>query len=143
MNVHQILVQVRQFGADLVVINGKLKASPPGVLPPELKAAIRDRAAEIKGHVRAEQDRPTIAETEPECTRWTEHARAPMPLRRCRALVCRTCHAHSPSPHRESCAFPRFDPCGSRWFWLSPLLATLDPLAGMAETDQVAARSEK
>jgi hypothetical protein len=26
----------------------------------------------------------------------------------------------SPSPHREGCAFPRFQPCGSRWFWLSP-----------------------
>src|SRR5713226_1609241 len=34
--------------------------------------------------------------------------------------LIRTCHVLSPSPHREGCAFPRFQPCGSRWFWLSP-----------------------
>jgi len=43
-----------------------------------------------------------------------------MPLRRCGALVCRSCHVLSPSPHREGCVFPRFEPCRSRWFWLSP-----------------------
>ena len=56
----------------------------------------------------------------PERDRWPECARPPMPLRRCGALVCRTCHAHGPSPHRVDCPLPRFDPCHSRWFWLSP-----------------------
>jgi hypothetical protein len=43
-----------------------------------------------------------------------------LPLRRCGSLVCRDCHAHSPGPHREGCLAPRFEPCRSRWFWLSP-----------------------
>jgi TubC N-terminal docking domain len=67
-------------------------------------------------------DNPTDGSPGPELSRnrWPEQARPPMPLRRCGALVCRTCHVHSPSPHREGCAFPRFEPCDSRWFWLSP-----------------------
>ncbi len=52
--------------------------------------------------------------------RWPEQARPLMPLRRCGALVCRTCHVLSPCLHRKDCALPRFEPCGSRWFWLSP-----------------------
>jgi hypothetical protein len=40
-------------------------------------------------------------------------------LRRCGSLLCRTCGAMSPSAHREGCAFPRFDKCDSRWWWLS------------------------
>jgi hypothetical protein len=51
--------------------------------------------------------------------RWSDHARPPVPLRRCGSLVCVTCHAYGPSPHREDCASPRFDPCCSPWFWLS------------------------
>jgi TubC N-terminal docking domain len=46
-----------------------------------------------------------------------------LPLRRCGSLVCRGCHAHSPGPHREGCWAPRFEPCHSRWFWLSPYRA--------------------
>jgi tubulysin polyketide synthase-like protein len=120
MNAQQILDQVYRLDAKLIVIDGKLKASPPGVLPPELKATIRDRAAEIKAHLHAERDRRTVAEPEPERNRWSERPRPPMPLPRCGALVCPVCHVRSPSPHREGCAFPRFDPCRSRWFWLSP-----------------------
>jgi tubulysin polyketide synthase-like protein len=56
----------------------------------------------------------------PERNRWPEQPRPPLPLRRCCALVCRTCHLHSPTPHREDCASLFFEPCGSRWFWLSP-----------------------
>jgi hypothetical protein len=40
-------------------------------------------------------------------------------LRPCGSLICRSCTATSPSPHRADCAFPRFDVCGSRWHWLS------------------------
>jgi hypothetical protein len=46
-----------------------------------------------------------------------------LPLRRCGSLICRDCHAHSPGPHREGCRAPRFEPCRSRWFWLSPYRA--------------------
>jgi hypothetical protein len=45
------------------------------------------------------------------------------PLRRCGAMVCRDCRTHSPSLHREGCRAPRFEPCRSRWFWLSPYRA--------------------
>jgi hypothetical protein len=48
MNAQQILDEVRRCGAALVIIHGRLKASPPGVLPGDLKVAIRERAAEIK-----------------------------------------------------------------------------------------------
>jgi hypothetical protein len=51
--------------------------------------------------------------------RWPDHACPPAPLRRCGSLVCLACHTHGPSPHREDCASPRFDPCPSPWFWLS------------------------
>lgn len=54
-----------------------------------------------------------------ERNRWPERPRQALPLRRCGSLVCRTCHAQSPSPHRDGCAFPRFEPCRSRWFRLS------------------------
>jgi len=47
-------------------------------------------------------------------------SRYPTRCRRCDALVCRNCHAHSSSAHREDCTFPRCEPCHSRWFWLSP-----------------------
>jgi hypothetical protein len=46
--------------------------------------------------------------------------RAPIPLRRCGVLLCRTCHVHSPSPHKADCPLPRYDVCRSRWFWRSP-----------------------
>ena len=52
--------------------------------------------------------------------RWPDRPHSPMSLRRCGALTCRTCHAHSPSPHRKNCALARYDACRSRWFWLSP-----------------------
>jgi hypothetical protein len=51
MNVEEIIVQVHRCGAALTVIDGRLKAAPPGVLPLELKAAIRERAAEIKARL--------------------------------------------------------------------------------------------
>jgi hypothetical protein len=55
---------------------------------------------------------------EPDATAY-----ASTPLRRCGALVCSDCRIHSPSPHRETCRVPRLEPCGSRWFWLSPFRA--------------------
>jgi len=51
--------------------------------------------------------------------RYPDRWRSPMPLRPCGALFCRACHVRGPSPHREGCAFPRLDPCGCLWFWLS------------------------
>jgi hypothetical protein len=59
MTAQEILHHARRAGATLFVIGGKLKAAPAGALPPDLKAAIRERAAEIKTflgneHARAE-----------------------------------------------------------------------------------------
>jgi hypothetical protein len=48
MNAQEILAEVEKFGATLLVLDGKLKATPPGVLPSDLKTAIRERAPEIK-----------------------------------------------------------------------------------------------
>ena len=80
MNAQEILVEVEKFGAALVVLDGKLKAMPPVVLPAYLKAAIRERASEIKAALltvvspdatevpdtsRAEQDRDSLPCTLP------------------------------------------------------------------------------
>jgi hypothetical protein len=121
MNTQQILDEVRRCGAALVIVDGRLKASPPGMLPAELKAAIRERAAEIKERLLADGG---MDETSPrvrqERNRWRDKPCQPMPLRRCGALVCRTCGAHSPSAHNGDCPAPPFDLCHSPWFWLSP-----------------------
>ena len=65
MNAGEILADVRRCGVELFVLDGRLKASSPGVLPAELKAVIREHAAEIRAalpiYVRAEQDR-TLAD---------------------------------------------------------------------------------
>ena len=111
MTASEALTQARKRGVALTVIDGRLRASPPGLLPRYLKTAIRDLAPEIKALLPVTQER----------NRWpSERPHAPLPLRRCGSPVCRTCHFHSPSPHRDECAFPRFEPCLSRWFWLSP-----------------------
>jgi hypothetical protein len=109
MTATEALTQARQRGVMLTVIDGRLMASPPGLLPPDLKAAIREQAVGIKALLLPS-----------ERNRWPDCGRAPMPLRRCGALVCPTCHAHSPSKHSDDCALPRFNQCRSRWFWLSP-----------------------
>jgi len=94
-------------------------SSPPSPSSPRMRAD-GDVGEAISGKL--SQSPPALAAeaANPERNRWPERARPPLPLRRCGALVCRTCHTPSPSPHREGCAFPRFDPCRSRWFWLSP-----------------------
>jgi len=159
MNPNDIIARVEELGVKLLVIDGKLKALPPGRIPPELKAVLRERATEIKALLAApvatlstvptEYDATTDdASVEPLCPRC--HTRATMsrslrsawvcapcgrtfmveslgagtpgmstPLRRCDAPICAPCGAHSPTPHRPDCAFPRYAPCGSRWWWLS------------------------
>jgi hypothetical protein len=120
MNTQQILDEVRRCGAALVIVDGRLKASPPDMLPADLKAAIRERAAEIKERLLADGGMgTTLPRVWQERNRWSDGARPPLPLHRCGALFCRTCHVLSPSAHRAGCDFKRFDPCGSRWFWLS------------------------
>lgn len=110
MTAAEVLTQVRERGVTLAVIDGRLKASPSGLLSPGLKIAIRDRVGEIKALLSVTSER----------NRWPGRLRPPVPLRRCGALICWTCHVHSPSPHKPECPFPRYDPCGARWFWLSP-----------------------
>lgn len=148
MNAPEIIAKVRGLGVRLVIIDGKLKATPPGLLPPDLKAAVLERAGEIKAHLSAgafdnapetgNLNRPACHGTDLRvspaggllcgvCGRFLflhiepdAPAYPALPLRRCGSLVCRACYAHSPGPHREGCRAPRLEPCGSRWFWLSP-----------------------
>lgn len=48
MTTQEIIARVEKLGATLIVLDGKLKATPPGVLPDDLKAVIREHASEIK-----------------------------------------------------------------------------------------------
>ncbi|SRR5216684_3119226 len=51
MNIAEIFAAVEAVGARLVVIDGKLKATPRGALPVDLKAAILERIVEIKARL--------------------------------------------------------------------------------------------
>jgi len=44
----EIIRQAAKLGVRLAVFDGIINASPPNVLPPELKAAIREHAPEVK-----------------------------------------------------------------------------------------------
>lgn len=48
MTTPQIFDKIRRLGADLLVVNGKLKVRPPGLLPPELKRLAMERATQLK-----------------------------------------------------------------------------------------------
>lgn len=94
----------------------KLIVEPASKLTDADREAIRTHKPELLRLLAyAEPEAP-----EPERNRWPRRPLPPTSLRRCGALICRTCHVHSPTLHRTGCAFPRFDPCHSRWFWLSP-----------------------
>jgi hypothetical protein len=110
MNAQSILTEFGRHGITLRAEGDKLIAKPLSAVPPELLALARHHKSELLA---------TLATPEPERSRYPERARPPVPLRRCGSLVCRSCHVLSPSQHREDCAFPRFDVCRSRWFWLS------------------------
>jgi hypothetical protein len=56
MNEDEILAQVQRCNVELFLLDGRLKACPPGVLPAELRAAIREKASEIKARFRAQQN---------------------------------------------------------------------------------------
>jgi hypothetical protein len=53
MNAQEILIEAEKFGVTLVVVDGKLKATPPGALPPDLKSAVLERVDEIKARLSA------------------------------------------------------------------------------------------
>jgi hypothetical protein len=75
---------------------------------------IEDNSARV-----SDQDIPP-AEPPSERNRWLGKIRKPLLLRRCGSLACRSCKVHSPSSHKGGCESLRFEPCRSRWFWLSP-----------------------
>jgi hypothetical protein len=54
MTTREILDRVHERGVELLVINGKLKATPPGALPLELRAAVLERVAEIKAVIESD-----------------------------------------------------------------------------------------
>lgn len=91
--------------------------------PPILREIAALPLAPCRVHGCPEHAGPSALADGPNLERYSRDWRVSMPLRRCGALVCRDCHAHSPGPHREGCRAPRFGPCRSRWFWLSPYRA--------------------
>ena len=101
----------------LILDGDSLIAQPASKLTDADRDTIRTHKTTLLAHLRVAQYRPAAEALER--NQWPEPGHPRMPLRRCGALVCRTCHVHRPSPHREGCAFPRFEHCGSRWFWLS------------------------
>jgi hypothetical protein len=114
MSPHEIIAEARRCGAQLVVVDGRLKASPPGKLPEDLRAALRERVDEVKA---------LLALEVPELNLGPERFCEPLPVRRCGALVRRICRVHSPSPHKPDCPLLRYEICRSRWYWLSPYRA--------------------
>lgn len=58
MNVERIVEQARKHGVRLAVFDGIIKASPPNTLPPELKAAIREHAPEVRAILATRRSQP-------------------------------------------------------------------------------------
>lgn len=61
MTPYELLASVQNRGARLVVIDGRLKVTPPGCLPPELKSEVVKRAAEIKALLLPHPDDPAYS----------------------------------------------------------------------------------
>jgi hypothetical protein len=108
MNVEWLLASIADRGIRLIRDGHGLIAKPAAKLTDADRELIREHKAAI-----------LTALSRSARNRWPECNRLPIPLRRCGALVCRTCHVHSPSQHKPGCPFPRHDLCRSRWFWLS------------------------
>jgi hypothetical protein len=68
MNAERIVEQARKHGVRLAVFDGIIKASPPNTLPPELKAAIREHAPEVKAILATRQSQP--GDDRPSPCRW-------------------------------------------------------------------------
>jgi len=110
MNAQTIITGLAQRGIRLIPNPPKLSVEPASKLTDADRRIIHDRKAELLEFLSLPSER----------NRWLEGPRPALPLRRCGSFVCQNCQVHGPSPHREDCTFPRFDPCRSRWFWLSP-----------------------
>jgi len=97
VNVQDILLEVQKFGASLAVLDGKLKATPPGMLPDYLKAAIRERAPEIKAALLAA---PSPEATEVSDARPTEQDQdnlfSALPVNLARIVNAIAAHPRSP-----------------------------------------------
>jgi hypothetical protein len=106
MGAAEILRQAKKHGVRLAVFGGIIKASPPNVLPPELKAAIRQHAPEVKALLAARPTRP-------------DDDRPAAPCRWCRGRAfwrksggpwtCQTCHPPVTDP-AERYTLPGIEP---------------------------------
>jgi len=79
----EIIRQAAKLGVRLAVFDGIIKASPPNTLPPELKAAIREHAPEVRALLptrRTRSERLTLPGADP--ATWTRavtpNSRAPL-----------------------------------------------------------------
>jgi hypothetical protein len=71
MNAQAILDEVRRRGASLLIVDGRLKVSPPGLLPDTLKAAIREQVAVIKSRLTAPPEPAKRPLPDAVCALWT------------------------------------------------------------------------
>lgn len=116
MNLDALLMDFRRRGLRVWPEGGKLVVAPAELLTDDDRETIRRYKPDLLALLKNSDEGAQPAARE----RWAGSACSSMPLRRCGALVCRGCHTHGPSPHREGCTLDRFEACGSRWFWLSP-----------------------
>jgi hypothetical protein len=101
----EIIEQAKKLGVRLAVFGGIIKASPPNTLPPELKAAIREHAPEVKALLATRQSRP--GDRPAEARRWCRGRR--FWRKPGGPWVCERCHPPITDP-AERCTLPGVDP---------------------------------
>src|SRR5690242_6229805 len=100
MNVESLIADLSRRGIRLIAEGDSLIVEPASKLTNQNREFIRHHKPGILAKL-AELER----------NRWPAAYRHVMPLRRCGALVCPTCHVHSPSGHNQECIFQRFESC--------------------------------